>query len=227
MFFQAFYLNYAAMMGIFITKISKGRTIRTVALCSLFGISLGGWIVFAIDSSFSIWTHVSGLTDVVALVNSDVGEAGIFQVLSVLPGGSTILPAIILLTIVGFVASSLDSASLSLSQTTQRITDKHGDVSKGLRRFRCLMLTLIPLSIMFSGAPFSTLKTMAIIVSLPFMVVVAFMGVRTLMWLSEDDKSGLLDKYRVKENKVEYQGDVDDPFGYQVTMDGGRDLSEG
>lgn len=226
LFFQAFYLNYAAMMGIFITKISKGRNIRTVAICSLFGISLGGWIVFAIDTSFSIWTHVTGKTDVVALVNSDVGEAGIFQVLAVLPGGKTILPAIILLTIVGFVASSLDSASLSLSQTTQRITDKNGDVSKGLRLFWCGMLTLIPLSIMFSDAPFATLKTMAIIISLPFMIVVAFMGARTLMWLSEDDKNGLLDKYREKKQKSEFTGNLDDPYGYAASMEGGRESAE-
>lgn len=223
LFFQAFYLNYAAMMGIFITKISKGRTIRCMSICTLIGISVGGWVVFAIDSSFSIWTHVNGLTDVVALVNSDVGEAGIYQVIGLLPGGKIFLPIVVLVTIVGFVASSLDSASLSLSQTTQKITDKNGDVSKGLRVFWCLMLTLLPLSIMFSGAPFATLKTMAIIISLPFMIVVAFMGARTLMWLREDEKKGLLDKYRHIEINETYTGDIDDPYGYQVTMSGGRE----
>ena len=225
LFFQAFYLNYAAMMGIFITKISKGRTIKCMSICTLIGISVGGWAVFAVDSSFSIWTHVNGLTDVVALVNSDVGEAGIYQVIGILPGGKTVLPVIVLLTIVGFVASSLDSASLSLSQTTQKITDKDGDVSRGLRVFWCLMLTLLPLSIMFSGAPFATLKTMAIIISLPFMVVVAFMGVRSLMWLREDDKKGLLDKYRKKDVKEIYSGNLDDPYGYQAIMEGGRDMN--
>lgn len=226
LFFQAFYLNYAAMMGIFITKVSKGRTIRTMSICTLIGISFGGWVVFAIDSSFSIWTHVNGLTDVVALVNSGVGEAGIYQVIGVLPGGKIFLPVVILVTIVGFVASSFDSASLSLSQTTQKITDKNGDVSKSLRVFWCLMLTLLPLSIMFSGAPFATLKTMAIIISLPFMLVVAFMGARTLMWLREDDRKGLLDKYRQREEKEVYRGNLDDPYGYQVTMSGGRELGE-
>ncbi|MGI6767274.1 MAG: BCCT family transporter [Lentihominibacter sp.] len=225
-FFQAFYLNYAAMMGIFITKISRGRTIRCMALCTLFGISAGGWTIFAIDSSFSIWTHVNGLTDVVALVNSGVGEAGIYQVLGVLPGGAMILPALVLLIIVGFVATSLDSASLSLSQTTQKITDKHGNVSRALRVFWCIVLTLIPLSIMFAEAPFETLKIMAIIISMPFMIVVAFMGVRTLMWLKEDDKKGLLDKYRASDKKETFTGDLDDPCGYQQTMEGGRDLTE-
>ena len=197
-----------------------------MSICTLIGISVGGWTVFAVDSSFSMWTHVTGKTDVVALVNSEVGEAGIYQVLGTLPGGSTILPVIVLLTIVGFVASSLDSASLSLSQTTQRITDKNGDVTRALRVFWCIMLTLIPLSIMFSGAPFATLKTMAIIISMPFMVVVAFMGARTLMWLKDDEKKGLLNKYRRKEEIDVFEGDLEDPYGYKVTMEGGRDMTK-
>ena len=35
-YFNAFYLNYVAMMGIFIAKVSKGRTIREVAVATIF-----------------------------------------------------------------------------------------------------------------------------------------------------------------------------------------------
>ncbi|MCB6993569.1 BCCT family transporter [bacterium 210820-DFI.6.37] len=197
LFFQAFYLNYAAMMGIFIAKISKGRTIREMAIATLIGISAGGWVIFCVDSSFSIYTHVNGLTDVVELVNSGVGEAGIYQILEILPGGAVILPIIVLLAIVGFVASSLDSASLALAQTTQKVPDKNGNVNPMLRVFWCVMLTLVPLSIMFVGANFSTLKTLSIIISMPFMVIVAYMTIRVLMWMSKDEREGKLDKYRV------------------------------
>lgn len=202
LFFQAFYLNYAAMMGIFIAKISRGRTIRQLSIATLIGISVGGWVVFAVDSSYAIYTQANGITDVVALVNSYVGEAGIFQIIETLPLGAKVLPIVLLLTIVGFVASSLDSASLSLSQTTQRIMNKDGNVNPMLRVFWCIMLTLVPLSIMFIGANFSTLKTLAIIISVPFMFIVAFMMIRLFMWLIEDERKGILDKYRVVKEKV-------------------------
>ena len=209
MFFQAFYLNYAAMMGIFIAKISKGRTVRQLSIATLFGISIGGWVVFAVDSSYAIYTQKEGITDVVDLINSYVGEAGIFQIIETLPLGSVVLPLLLIVVIVGFVASSLDSASLSLAQTTQRVMNEDGNVNPLLRVFWCAILTLVPLSIMFIGANFSTLKTLAIIVSIPFMVIVAFMGVRLFMWLAEDDKNGVLDKYRVIKKKpdkvVEYK----------------------
>lgn len=202
LYFQAFYLNYAAMMGIFIAKISRGRTLRQLSICTLIGISIGGWVVFAVDSSFAIWSHVNGLTDVVELVNSGVGEAGIYQIIALLPGGKVILPLLILLVIVCFVASSLDSASLALAQTTQRITDKNGNVNRLLRVFWCIMLTLIPLSIMFVNAEFNTLKILSIIISIPFMIIVAYMGIRLFMWLKKDDEAGLLDKFRAKSKAV-------------------------
>ncbi|MEA4922474.1 MAG: BCCT family transporter [Eubacteriaceae bacterium] len=198
MYFQAFYLNYAAMMGIFITKISKGRTVRQLSLATLLGISVGGWLVFSIDGSFAIHSHIEGLTDVVKLVNSGVGETGIYQVMGLLPGGKVILPMVMLLVIIGFVASSLDSASLSLSQTTQRIVDKEGNVSRGMRVFWCVILALVPLSIMFVKADFSALKILSIIVSVPFMVIVAFMTIMLFRWLRQDEKAGKLEKYGIK-----------------------------
>jgi BCCT family betaine/carnitine transporter len=198
LYFQAFYLNYGAMMGIFITKISKGRTIRQLSIASLIGISVGGWIVFSINGSFSIYSHINGLTDIVSLVNSEVGQSGIYQVLKLLPGGAVFLPALMLIVMVGFVASSLDSASLSLSQTTQPIPEKDGNVNKWLRVFWCIILTLVPLSIMFVKANFTTLKIFSIVVSIPFMVIVIFLFFNFFRWLREDEKAGKLDSIGLK-----------------------------
>ncbi|MEG0830075.1 MAG: BCCT family transporter [Anaerovoracaceae bacterium] len=198
MYFQAFYLNYAAMMGIFIAKISKGRTIRQVTWATLIGVSAGGWFIFCINGSFSIHSHITGQTDIVKLVNSGVGEAGIYQVVSLLPGGKIIIPLIILVVIVGFVASSLDTASLSLAQTTQRRMEKNGEVNRWLRVFWCGILTLVPLAIMFAKAEFSALKIVSMLVSIPFMVIIIFMEIKLFKWFKEDEKSGLLDKFLKK-----------------------------
>ncbi len=64
-YFAAFYLNYVAMMGIFIAKVSKGRTIREVAIATILGISAGGWFLFGVDGSFSIKAYLDGSADVV------------------------------------------------------------------------------------------------------------------------------------------------------------------
>lgn len=198
MYFQAFYLNYAALMGIFIAKISKGRKMRELVWATLIGISAGGWFLFCINGSFSQWTHINGLTDIVGLVNGGSPEAGIFDVIELLPGGAILLPLIILLIIVGFVASSLDSASLALAQTTTKVYEKDGNVNRWMRVFWCIVLTLVPLSIMFAGAEFAVLKTISIIVSVPFMIIVLFMEVNLLRWLSQDRKAGKLETFGIK-----------------------------
>ncbi|MEG1583463.1 MAG: BCCT family transporter, partial [Anaerovorax sp.] len=79
-------------------------------------------------------------------------------------------------------------ASFSLSQTTTLALDKDGNVNKWLRVFWCVILTLVPLSIMFAQADFSALKSLAILVSIPFMFVVIFMEIVLFRWLKEDVK---------------------------------------
>lgn len=188
LFFQAFCLTYTALMGIFVAKISKGRTIKQVSLCCLLGVSAGVWALFGIDGGFALHSEVTGAVNVSEIVMTSTGQDSIYQVIEQLPGGTQILPIIVLIIIVGFVASSLDTASFSLSQTTTLALDKDGNVNKWLRVFWCIILTLIPLSIMFANADFSALKSLAILVSIPFMFVVIFMEIVLFRWLKEDVK---------------------------------------
>ena len=188
-FFQAFCLTYTAMMGIFVAKISKGRTIRQVSLCCLLGVSGGVWVLFGVNGGFAQYSEITGAVKVTEILESGAGQDMIYGVVSSLPGGGKILPLAMMLIIVGFVASSLDSASFSLAQTTTMRLKETGEVSNALRLFWCLVLTLVPLAIMFAKADFSALKSLAILVSIPFMFVVVFMEVVLFKWLKEDHGS--------------------------------------
>lgn len=186
-YFQAFYLNYVAMMGIFIAKVSKGRTIREVAVATILGISAGGWFLFGVDGSFSIKTYLDGTVDVVALVNSGIGDAAIYEILEALPLGATLLPIVILLLIVGFVAPSMDSASLALAETVT----KSGTPKMYIRIFWCILLAIIPMCIILTGTGFDAIKYLAIIISTPFLIVVAGMEIGLFKWLKHDARLGL------------------------------------
>ncbi len=185
-FFQAFCLTYTAMMGIFVAKISKGRTIREVSLCCLLGVSVGVWVLFGIDGSYAMHAELTGAVKVTELLTSGGGQEMVYGVIASLPGGAKVLPFAMMLIIIGFVASSLDSASFSLAQTTTLKLDAEGNVSRSQRLFWCAILTLVPLSIMFAKAEFSALKNLAVLVSIPFMFIVVFMEVKLFKWLKED-----------------------------------------
>ncbi len=206
-YFQAFYLNYLAMMGIFIAKVSKGRTIRQVAVATMLGISAGGWFLFGVNGSFSIKAFLDGGADVVGLVNSGVGDAAIYSILEVLPLGATLLPVVILLLIVGFVAPSMDAASLALAETVT----KRGAPKMALRIFWCVLLAVIPMCIILSGSGFNAIKQLAIIISVPFLIIVVGMEIGLFKWLKHDSRSGLHAKnieLQEKEAKEEFEKEI-------------------
>ncbi len=191
-YFQAFYLNYLAMMGIFVAKVSKGRTIREVALATMLGITSGSIVVFGVLGSFSISTFLEGKVDVPGLVNGlngmqPIGEGIVFEVLNTLPMGAILGPIVILLLIIGFLVPSLDSASMALAETAT----KEGTPPMKLRLFFCILLAIIPMSIVLTGTSFDAIKYLAIIISVPFAVIVVGIEIGLLKWLKHDDAIGL------------------------------------
>jgi BCCT family betaine/carnitine transporter len=179
-------LNYAALMGIFITKISKGRTIREVVLTCLIGISAGTWVMFAINGGYTMNTELTGKF---ALSQAADGQAGVFESLSFLPGGNMIIPIVFTLISIGFLSTSLDSAAFSLSATATTKLDSQGNTNPLFRLFWCVVLALIPISIMISGAEFTALKTLCIFLSVPFLAVIIFMNIGLFKWLGKDEKN--------------------------------------
>lgn len=197
-YFEAFYLNYVAMMGIFIAKISKGRSIREITFATLLGISAGGWVLFGVNGSFSINMHLENAVDVVSLVNSGVGDSAVYEILKTLPLGQTLLPAVILLLIVGFVAPSLDSASLALAETVT----KRGEPKKRIRLFWCVMLAVIPMCIVLTNSDFTSIKQLSIIISVPFLVIVCGIEIGLLKWLRSDwDCKSRIEKHQNTEEE--------------------------
>ena len=107
--------------------------------------------------------------------------------MKVLPLGSTLLPFLILVLIVGFVAPSMDSASLALAETVT----KRGTPKMALRIFFCVLLAVIPMSVLLVGASFDSIKYIAIIISAPFLLIIVGMMIGLFRWLKEDERSGL------------------------------------
>lgn len=182
-FLFALALNYAALMGIFITKISRGRTIREVVLSCLGGISVGTWIMFAVNGGFGLNAELTGEY---ALSTAESTQEGLFELLGTLPGGNMVLPVIFTIVTIGFLATSMDSASFTLAASATAKLDENGNPNPKFRVLWCVVLVLVPLSIMFADAPFTAIKTICIVLSIPFMFVIIGMLVGLFRWFKED-----------------------------------------
>lgn len=176
-------LNYAALMGIFITKISKGRTIREMILTCLVGISAGTWVMFGINGGLGLHSELMGGF---ALSKAASTEAGIFELFGSLPGGELLIPIIFTVVTVGFLATSMDSASFTLAASATKQLDESGNPGPKFRLLWCVVLALVPLSIMFAGAPFTAIKTICIVLSVPFLFVIIGMLIGLFKWFKED-----------------------------------------
>ena len=204
-FFMAFFTNYAGMMGIFIAKISKGRTLGEMVLCGMGGLTAGTIFLFGTIGSYSIDTFISGKADVVDLItNSTLGQEAIYKIIETMPGGAVLLPIVFFLVICGFVCSSLDTASLGLAQASTKVVDNEGNASPFLRVFWCIILGAVPLVIIAANAGFDPLKQLSILLSIPFVVVMAFMIIRVFMWIREDEANGVIaENLRMREEEIE------------------------
>lgn len=186
-FFVAFPLSYTGLMGVFVAKISKGRTIRSLVLSCMLGISIGTWVFFAVDGGLAMYAETTGQFSIIEEVMNGDPYRGVFGILDTLPLG-TVSAIIYSVCVAGFICTTLDAASLCLASTTTNSLDKENNPGNRLRLFWCLMLTLVPLAIMFSGASFDALKQIAILVSCPLAIVLILFALGFLRWLKHDRK---------------------------------------
>ena len=175
--------NYAALMGIFIAKISKGRTIKAVVLSCLGGISVGTWIMFGINGSFGLHAELTGQFE---LSKAEDMQAGLMTLFETLPLGKVVLPIVFAVVTIGFLATSLDSASFAIAVAGSKSLDSNGNPNTAFCLIMCVVLVLIPMAFLFTGAPFSAIKTLCIVLSIPFLFVILGMLVGLFKWLKAD-----------------------------------------
>ncbi len=186
-FFIAFPLSYTGLMAVFVAKISKGRSIKELVLCCMLGISIGTWVFFSVNSGVALDRELSGVFSMVGEVEHGDPYAGVFTLLNTLPLGK-VLAVVYTVCVIGFICTTLDTASLALASTTSDKVDKDNNPNKMWRLFWCMMLCLLPLAMMFSGADFEAMKQIAILISIPIALVMCFMVYKLVVWFKEDRK---------------------------------------
>lgn len=184
-FFIAFGIVYATLMALFITKVSRGRTIGEMIYSVIFGGSIGCFVFFGINGSYSMSLQLTGELDVVDVLFSQGNAATIMEVLSHTPFGILSVIIFVVITIL-FLATTLDSAAFSLSATSTKVLSEDGNTSPMLRLFWCVTLALVPLCMNYIGASLNALQTLTIVTSLPFIVVIILMTKGWFRWLKED-----------------------------------------
>ncbi|MDD2497188.1 MAG: BCCT family transporter [Desulfitobacteriaceae bacterium] len=182
-FYWAWWIAYAPMMGLFVARISKGRTIKEVVIAELIFGTLGCWVYFGIMGSFGIYVQWNELAPVSELLAGGFGPA-IIGILNTLPLGTLL---IIVFTIMEFIflATTLDSSAYILASVCSKDIAAGEDPARWHRLLWALILALTSVGLLMVGG-LQTVQTASIVVALPLIPVMIIMAFSAYRWLNED-----------------------------------------
>ena len=170
-FYWAWWLSWAPFVGLFIARVSRGRTVRQLVGCMLVVPVLLSALWMNAFGATALSLHIDGgQTAVVEAVGAGQLELALFRLLETLPlGGVTSGIAIVLVAI--FFITSSDSGSLVIDTIT---AGGKIDTPVGLRVFWCTFEGIVAITLLVSGG-LVALQTAALITGFPFALLLLAM----------------------------------------------------
>jgi BCCT family betaine/carnitine transporter len=172
-FYWAWWLAYAPMMGLFFGRISKGRTIRQVVLGIIGFGALGTFLFLSIAGALVLHLQSSGLLDAAAIINEQGMGPLVAQVIAELPFKELILSVVAVLSII-FYATTFDSAAYVLASICTHDLAPNREPAAGIRLIWALGLGLTAVGLMMVNA-MDTVKSMSVVSSLPVIPILVLM----------------------------------------------------
>lgn len=165
-YYWAWWVSWTPFVGLFIARISRGRTLRQFVTVVIMVPSAVCLVWFTIVGGTSMWMESRG--DGISEAGSP--EAMLFEVLGNLPFGG-VLSVLAMVSIIIFFVTSADSASIvmaSLSQNGKPLPSKRVTIMWGVA------LGLVACSLLLAGGQdaLSGLQAIMVVSALPFAVVV-------------------------------------------------------
>ncbi|MEN1966761.1 BCCT family transporter [Lentibacillus sp. N15] len=166
-FYWAWWVVYAPFVGLFVARISRGRTIREMILGTMIYGTIGCVLFFGIMGNFGLYLQLTGNFDVIGFMNDNGAPAAIIQILHQLPMPTIMVILFTILAIV-FLATTFDSSSFILAAVVQK--EVQSEPLRWNRLFWAFMLCLLPLVLMFVGG-LKTLQTASIVAGFPVIFI--------------------------------------------------------
>ena len=176
-FYWAWWISWSPFVGMFIARVSRGRTVREFMICVLLIPSLVCTLWMAVFGGTAIYEAQLGVTELLEAPT----ELKLFTMLAQLPlAGITSFIGIILV-IVFFVTSS-DSGSLVIDTIT---AGGKTDGPLPQRVFWCIFEGLVAITLLLGGG-LAALQSMAVATGFPFAILLLLMCVA--IWLGLRDE---------------------------------------
>ncbi|MBS3970261.1 MAG: BCCT family transporter [Clostridia bacterium] len=183
-FYWAWWVAYAPMMGLFVARISKGRTIKELVIAECFWGTLGCWIPFAIFGGYALHVDINGIVPVSQILSQSGQAAAIIAILNSLPLSKLVVLVYTVLCFI-FLATTLDSSAYVLASACTKKLGGNEEPARWNRVLWALVLAVVGAGLLAVGG-LSAVQLSTVIVALPLVPVLIIMIASLLKWLKED-----------------------------------------
>lgn len=177
-FYWAWWIAWSPFVGVFIARVSKGRTIREFIIYVILTPSLISFLWFTAFGGTAIATELSGFS-----ISSLLPEESLFGVLEGFPF-SMVFSILAILLIVIFFITSADSGTFVLGMMT---TNGSQNPSNKIKITWGILLSVTALALLYSGGLLALQNTM-IIAALPFSIILGLMVISLIKSLQQEKK---------------------------------------
>src|SRR5690625_2222444 len=222
LFYWGWWISWAPFVGVFIARISRGRTVREFIAGVLLVPSIVGFFWFSVLGGTGIHKQLFGSGDLVDPDEGVVAERVLFDVLGGLPLGSILSVIAIILVAIFFITSS-DSGSLVVDMLA---SGGHPNPPMWSRVLWAILEGAIAIALLVAGG-LDALQAGSLMTALPFSIVLILICVSTLKAFGKEAKrTAAIDRAarfrqvgeHLADDFDEYLGEkVDERIDYRLT----------
>ncbi|AEV96033.1 BCCT family transporter [Pediococcus claussenii] len=169
LFYWGWWLSYMPVMGLFIARISHGKTIRQVVL-GMMTYGVGGCLAFyAVLGGYALWLQQSGVVNLVHILNTQ-GQAAVLAALITTLPMSKLMLIIFCVSCFVFLATTISSSAFIVSSFTSLDLSGNRQPSRWNRMAWVFVFILFSLGIVIVGG-FETIQAICTIAGFPLIFV--------------------------------------------------------
>lgn len=183
-FYWGWWIAFMPMMGMFVGKISRGRTIKNVMWGQMVWGTLGCCFSFMIFGGYSLFLQKSGTVDLVRILEQEGQSGAIIAILETLPMKKIMM---LFLCIVCFIylATTIDSCAYVLAGVTTKNLSPVEDPARWNRVFWAILFCGVAISLMLIGG-IESVKIMSVVTGLPLIAVLFLLMISAKKTLERD-----------------------------------------
>lgn len=168
LFFWAFWLAWGPFVGVFLARISRGRTLREFVIAAITAPVLCDFIIVSLFGNSALYEVIHGNTKFAALAVASP-EAGWYALLGMFPGPMFLIGLATLSGLLFYLTSS-NSGAMVMSNFSASIPDPSHDGPKWLRIFWALLTALLTVAMLLAGGVI-TMEYATLIFGLPVTII--------------------------------------------------------